>query len=230
MSPTILVVEDEPAIQELVAYACQTNGFEVRRTDSVRSAPRGRVRRTAGSRPARLDAAGPPRDRLAARVARPGANEGASRHHAHRQGQRSGQGDRPRRRRRRLCGEAVLPARAGLPDPRRVPSARPATGGRRDGVRPTQAGCSAARGACQRQPPQDGTDRVQAAVPSSWRIPIASSRARSCWTACGATTCSSRSARSTCTCCVCARLWHPHELQAIGADGPRPRVSAFPAG
>ena len=38
MSPTILVVEDEPAIQELVAYACQTNGFEVRRTDSVRSA------------------------------------------------------------------------------------------------------------------------------------------------------------------------------------------------
>jgi two-component system phosphate regulon response regulator PhoB len=38
MSPTILVVEDEPAIQELVAYACQTNGFDVRRTDSVRSA------------------------------------------------------------------------------------------------------------------------------------------------------------------------------------------------
>ena len=38
MPPTILVVEDEPAIQELVAYACQTNGFEVRRTDSVRSA------------------------------------------------------------------------------------------------------------------------------------------------------------------------------------------------
>ncbi len=38
MSATILVVEDEPAIQELVAYACQNNGFEVRRSDSVRAA------------------------------------------------------------------------------------------------------------------------------------------------------------------------------------------------
>jgi two-component system, OmpR family, phosphate regulon response regulator PhoB len=38
MPATILVVEDEPAIQELVAYACQTNGFAVRRSDSVRSA------------------------------------------------------------------------------------------------------------------------------------------------------------------------------------------------
>lgn len=38
MSGTILVVEDEPAIQELVAYACQTNGFAVRRSDSVRAA------------------------------------------------------------------------------------------------------------------------------------------------------------------------------------------------
>jgi len=38
MSATILIVEDEPAIQELVAYACQTNGFEVRRSDSVRAA------------------------------------------------------------------------------------------------------------------------------------------------------------------------------------------------
>jgi two-component system, OmpR family, phosphate regulon response regulator PhoB len=38
MAATILVVEDEPAIQELIAYACRTNGFEVRRSDSVRSA------------------------------------------------------------------------------------------------------------------------------------------------------------------------------------------------
>lgn len=38
MSATILIVEDEPAIQELVAYACKTNGFEVRRSDSVRAA------------------------------------------------------------------------------------------------------------------------------------------------------------------------------------------------
>jgi two-component system phosphate regulon response regulator PhoB len=34
----ILVVEDEPAIQELVAYACRTSGFEVRRADSVQAA------------------------------------------------------------------------------------------------------------------------------------------------------------------------------------------------
>jgi two-component system phosphate regulon response regulator PhoB len=38
MSATILVVEDEPAIQELVAYACRTHGFDVRRSDSVKSA------------------------------------------------------------------------------------------------------------------------------------------------------------------------------------------------
>ena len=38
MSGTILVVEDEPAIQELVAFACQTSGFKVRRSDSVKAA------------------------------------------------------------------------------------------------------------------------------------------------------------------------------------------------
>jgi two-component system, OmpR family, phosphate regulon response regulator PhoB len=38
MPATILVVEDEPSIQELVAYACRTSGFEVRRADCVRSA------------------------------------------------------------------------------------------------------------------------------------------------------------------------------------------------
>lgn len=35
MSASILVVEDEPAIQELVAYACSSQGFEVRRAESV---------------------------------------------------------------------------------------------------------------------------------------------------------------------------------------------------
>jgi two-component system phosphate regulon response regulator PhoB len=38
MAATILVVEDEPAIQELVAYACRNNGFAVRRADSVQAA------------------------------------------------------------------------------------------------------------------------------------------------------------------------------------------------
>ena len=38
MTATILVVEDEPAIQELVAYACRNSGYEVMRSDSVRSA------------------------------------------------------------------------------------------------------------------------------------------------------------------------------------------------
>ena len=38
MAATILVVEDEPAIQELIAYACRTSGFEVRRSDSVQAA------------------------------------------------------------------------------------------------------------------------------------------------------------------------------------------------
>lgn len=35
MGASILVVEDEPAIQELVAYACSVQGHEVRRADSV---------------------------------------------------------------------------------------------------------------------------------------------------------------------------------------------------
>jgi len=35
---SILVVEDEPAIQELVAYTCTNSGFEVRRAESVAGA------------------------------------------------------------------------------------------------------------------------------------------------------------------------------------------------
>lgn len=35
MSASILVVEDEPAIQELVAYTCTSNGYTVRRAESV---------------------------------------------------------------------------------------------------------------------------------------------------------------------------------------------------
>jgi two-component system phosphate regulon response regulator PhoB len=38
MAATILVVEDEPAIQELIAYACRTNGFEVRCAETVAAA------------------------------------------------------------------------------------------------------------------------------------------------------------------------------------------------
>ena len=34
-SPTVLVIEDEPAIQELVAYTCSTQGYTVRRADSA---------------------------------------------------------------------------------------------------------------------------------------------------------------------------------------------------
>jgi two-component system phosphate regulon response regulator PhoB len=38
MSATsILVIEDEPAIQELVAYTCSSQGYSVRRADSVRA-------------------------------------------------------------------------------------------------------------------------------------------------------------------------------------------------
>jgi two-component system phosphate regulon response regulator PhoB len=35
---SILVVEDEPAIQELVAFTCSSSGYSVRRVDSVRAA------------------------------------------------------------------------------------------------------------------------------------------------------------------------------------------------
>jgi two-component system phosphate regulon response regulator PhoB len=38
MAGSILVVEDEPAIQELVSFACSNGGYKVRRADSVRAA------------------------------------------------------------------------------------------------------------------------------------------------------------------------------------------------
>jgi two-component system phosphate regulon response regulator PhoB len=38
MSASILVIEDEPAIQELVSYTCTSNGFKVRRADSAGAA------------------------------------------------------------------------------------------------------------------------------------------------------------------------------------------------
>jgi two-component system phosphate regulon response regulator PhoB len=38
MAAKILVVEDEPAIQELVAFTCSSNGYAVQRADSVRAA------------------------------------------------------------------------------------------------------------------------------------------------------------------------------------------------
>jgi two-component system phosphate regulon response regulator PhoB len=38
VTASILIVEDEPAIQELVAYACSANGYAVRRAESVGSA------------------------------------------------------------------------------------------------------------------------------------------------------------------------------------------------
>jgi len=38
MAGAILVVEDEPAIQELVSFTCSSSGYRVRRADSVRAA------------------------------------------------------------------------------------------------------------------------------------------------------------------------------------------------
>jgi two-component system phosphate regulon response regulator PhoB len=38
MAGSILVVEDEPAVQELVSFACSNGGYGVRRADSVRAA------------------------------------------------------------------------------------------------------------------------------------------------------------------------------------------------
>lgn len=40
MSINVLIVEDEPAIQELIAYTCRTSGFEVERTATVGEAQR----------------------------------------------------------------------------------------------------------------------------------------------------------------------------------------------
>ena len=121
----ILVVEDERAIREMVAFNLGRAGYQVRPAgDGARSASRDR-RRPSRSRAHGLDAARRQRARAHAPTEARSADPRDSRHHA--DGARRGR--RPRRgarwRCRRLHREAVLAARAAGADPCRAAPARP---------------------------------------------------------------------------------------------------------
>lgn len=54
MTTSVLIVEDEPSILELISYTCRTSGMEVRKAANVAEAKKSQ----AGYHPAGLDASG----------------------------------------------------------------------------------------------------------------------------------------------------------------------------
>ena len=133
----VLVVEDEESYSDALAYMLRKEGFEVAiAADRAGRAHRVRPQRRR-HRAARPDAARHPRHRGLppdpADLQRPGD-------HGERQGRRGRQGGRPRARRRRLRHQAVLPPRAGRPDPRRAAPRPPSPTSRRRPSRPARCG------------------------------------------------------------------------------------------
>ncbi len=56
METSVLIVEDEPAIQELIAYTCESSGMEVRRASNVAEARKMLEAKNPGHHSFRLDA------------------------------------------------------------------------------------------------------------------------------------------------------------------------------
>jgi len=110
MGGAILVVEDEPAIQELIAVNLEHAGHQVfagrERFGGRGACPRG----PAGPRAPRLDASGPAGSELRAPAARRSAHQGYSDHHADRPRAGAGHDRRPGERRGRLRHQTVLAA------------------------------------------------------------------------------------------------------------------------
>ena len=112
MGGAILVVEDEPAIQELIAVNLEHAGHQVLRAGNVPEAE-ALVREVLPDL-VLLDwmLPGPPGPELRAAAAHRPAHQGHPDHHAHRARAGAGQDRGPRRRRRRLRHQAVLAARS----------------------------------------------------------------------------------------------------------------------
>ena len=209
MTPTILVVEDEPAILELITVNLIDAGYEVHGAADAEAAQA----RLKDALPALvlLDWMLPGQSGLALRqgAARRRADEGAADHHGHGAHRRGGQDRRARGVGRRLRDQAVLAARAEGADQGGAAAAGAGSG----------AGAAARPGRCKLDPSThrvtvgraagaDRPDRVPAAALSSSRVPSACTRARNCSTRSGATRCTSRSARSTSTSGGCGSRWN----------------------
>ena len=206
MMPTILVVEDEPAILELLKVNLRRRGLRGagggRRRDGAGAAHASRCRTCCcstgccpGNRASRSRSSCAPtraRKELPVIMVTARTDEADTRR-------------RPRGVGRRLRDQAVLAARA--------------QGADQVGAAPARAG-GGAGAACRRARSSSipSTHRVtvggatgarwarpnSGCCASSWRAPSASTRARNCSTRCGAITCTSRSAPSTSTSAGCA--------------------------
>ena len=110
----VLVVEDEESYSEALAYMLRKEGFEVAVADDGNAALAEFDRNGADIVLLDLMLPGHPGHRG---VPHDPADLQRAGDHGQRQGRRDRQGRRARARRRRLRHQAVLPARAGRPDP-----------------------------------------------------------------------------------------------------------------
>ena len=223
MPATILIVEDEADLSELMRYNLEAEGFRVVTAESGDEA----VERIRDGVPdlILLDwmLPGLSRHRALPPLALARGNRAHADHHGHRARRGRGAGAGPRDRRRRLYGQAVLDARAGGPHPGAAAPLEPAAGhqsaeGRRSRARPPEPPRPPRR---PRRAPRP--DRIPAA-----RIPDAPSRAASirasnCSMASGATTSMSTSAPSTSMSAACAKP------STAAASTTRSAPSAAPA-
>ena len=133
----VLVVEDEESYSEALAYMLRKEGFEVAIAADGNAALIEFDRNGADIVLLDLMLPGHPRHRGVphdpADLQRPGD-------HGQRQGRRGRQGGRARARRRRLRHQALLPARARRPDPRRAAPRHGARPGARRPSRPARCG------------------------------------------------------------------------------------------
>ena len=157
----VLVVEDEESYSDALAYMLRKEGFEVAVAAPGRDALAEFDRTGADIVLLDLMLPGMPGTEVCRQIRHDLQRAGD---HGQRQGRRGRQGRRPRARRRRLRHQALLPARAGRPDPR---GAAPRPGGRADpgdpGGRPGPDGRRAARGDRQRRRAPAAAQGVRAA-------------------------------------------------------------------
>ena len=191
--PKILLVEDDAALVELLVYHFEREDFEVAHTAGRRGGAAARAREPARPRHARLDARRAVRDRGLPPTAPHARDRQRADHHADR-ARRGGRPDpRPRDRRRRLCHQALLAARAGRPGARGAAPGAAGAGRRAAGLCRYRDGRGRPQGEARRRarsrsaPPSSACSRI------SSNIPAGSSRASGCSIRSGARTATSRS-------------------------------------
>ena len=125
MKPLILVVEDEPPLQKLLAYNLEAAGFAVAQAFDGEEAQTLIDEQAPDLAAARLDAAAGLRARAVPPAAPPRRYRASADHHADRARRGAGPAARAGYRRRRLHRQAVLAGRADRPHPRRAAPGAP---------------------------------------------------------------------------------------------------------